>query len=309
MSWEGHTHDEIDSLEHEVYSLRSDIDELRQRNSSLQYELHAADENFTEKLDQASSELSDELAEISQAVSLLASRVEWLEGFVRQSGTADVVDLDKADAESKRLAAVAERGRYVRSQQMSDFERSSLEWRVSSHAGARRRRDEYRQEVLSLSADLASTPTTAPEHVQAAEHFEAAVGRLETATANVDRSVNDAKEAQAKLNEDDATRATAAPFIEAGDRAQQRLSARLTKRLTEALDRGAMMPAWFISELGATRPTDGTQQWLDTAVEVLAFRLTYGITDPAVALGPRPSEEHLKHRRDWYGDLNRRLPT
>ena len=62
MSWEDHhTHREIDSLENDVYSLHSDIDELRQRNSSLQYELHAADESFTEKLDEASSELSDEL--------------------------------------------------------------------------------------------------------------------------------------------------------------------------------------------------------------------------------------------------------
>ena len=103
---------------------------------------------------------------------------------------------------------------------MPDFERRLLQSRVSSHAEARRRRDEHRQEVLSLSADLASTPTAAPEHVQAAEQYEAAEGRLETATANVDRSVKDAKEAQAKLKQDDATRATAAPLIEAGDEAQ-----------------------------------------------------------------------------------------
>jgi hypothetical protein len=48
---------------------------------------------------------------------------------------------------------------------------------------------------------------------------------------------------------------------------------------------------------------------MDTATEVLAFRLTYGITNPAVALGSPPTEEHPQHRREWYRDLNRLLVT
>ena len=70
-----------------------------------------------------------------------------------------------------------------------------------------------------------------------------------------------------------------------------------------------MMPDWFSRDFGPTRPADGTQEWMDTAIEVFAFRLTYGITDPAVALGSPPSEEHPQHRRDWYQDLDRRLAT
>ena len=85
MSMEDHTHREIDSLGYEVSSLRSKLDELNELTSELQYELHEADESFTGKLDEVSRELSDGLAEISQAVALLASRVEWLERFVRQS--------------------------------------------------------------------------------------------------------------------------------------------------------------------------------------------------------------------------------
>jgi chromosome segregation ATPase len=307
VSWEDHAHHEIDSLEHDVYSLRSDIDDLRQRNSSLQYELHAADESFTVKLDEVSNELSVGLAEISRAVALLASRVEWLEGFVRQSGTADVFDLDEADAESKTLAATAERGQHVRSQQMSDPDRRYLESVVASHAEARRRRHEHRKEVLSLSAVLASTPITSPAHVEAAEKYEAAVGRLKTTTANVDRSVNAAKDAQAKIDKDDATRATAAPTIQAGDDAENQLFARLTRRLSDALDRGAMMPDWFTRDFGPTRPADGTEEWMDTAVGVLAFRITYDITDPIAALGIPPSEEQPQHKRDWRRDLNQRL--
>jgi hypothetical protein len=307
VSWEEHTHRELDELRNDVYGLRSDSDALRRLSSDLQYELRAADESLTERLDEASRELRDELDENSRAITLLASRIEWLEGLARRSGAAELVNLDEADAESNRLAALAERGRHARSRHMSDSSRTYLQSVVSSHAEARRWRHEHRQEVLSLSADLASTPFTAEAHKQAADKYDAAVRRLETATANVDRSAKAAKEAQAKLNEDDTNRAKDAPTIRAGDEAQDRLNARIARRLSDALDRDAMMPLWFIRAFGPTRPADATQEWIDTAIAVQAFRLTCGITDPAVALGPPLSKEHPQHQRDWYQDLDRRL--
>jgi hypothetical protein len=48
---------------------------------------------------------------------------------------------------------------------------------------------------------------------------------------------------------------------------------------------------------------------MDTAKEVLAFRLTYGITDPVLALGIPPSEEQPNIGVTWHHDLDRRLAT
>jgi hypothetical protein len=98
-------------------------------------------------------------------------------------------------------------------------------------------------------------------------------------------------------------------LIEAGDEAQHRLSARLARRLSDALERGAMMPDWFSRAFGPTRPAEETQEWMDTAIGILAFRLSYGLSGPVLALGIPPSEEQPQHRRDWYQDLDRRLAT
>ncbi|MGI5430829.1 hypothetical protein [Streptomyces sp. CA-179760] len=53
-------------------------------------------------------------------------------------------------------------------------------------------------------------------------------------------------------------------------------------------------------------PADKTQEWLDLATRVLAYRATYEITDQVVALGPEP-DDYVPRRTLWFNDLTREL--
>ncbi len=61
-------------------------------------------------------------------------------------------------------------------------------------------------------------------------------------------------------------------------------------RLADAIRDRAPLPMWFVTVLGPVPPAHKTQEGMDLATQVLAYRVTYGITDHAVALGPAPNE-------------------
>ncbi|MEU2930794.1 hypothetical protein ABZ636_38175 [Streptomyces sp. NPDC007251] len=69
----------------------------------------------------------------------------------------------------------------------------------------------------------------------------------------------------------------------------------LRGRLADSIRDRAVMPVWFVTVLGAVPPANKTQEWLDLATQVLAYRVTYDITDQVVALGPEPDEGASKH--------------
>ena len=80
----------------------------------------------------------------------------------------------------------------------------------------------------------------------------------------------------------------------------------LRGRLADAIRDRALMPVWFVTVLGAVPPADKTQEWMDLATQVLAYRVTYGITGQVVALGPEP-DEYGSRRHQWYRELTKDL--
>ncbi|MER5347141.1 hypothetical protein ABT030_44055 [Streptomyces mirabilis] len=87
----------------------------------------------------------------------------------------------------------------------------------------------------------------------------------------------------------------------AGTRAETRLTLALGSRLADAVRDRALLPTWF-TVLGSAPPASGTEEWLDTATQVLLYRLTYDVTDQVVALGSKPSDAH-GYCRQWYEQL------
>src|ERR1035438_2341079 len=73
-----------------------------------------------------------------------------------------------------------------------------------------------------------------------------------------------------------------------------------------ALAHRALFPASFTTALGYSPPADGTTQWIAAAAELIAYRITYAITDPGVALGPRPAPDQAI-RAAWYNTLTTTL--
>jgi hypothetical protein len=77
----------------------------------------------------------------------------------------------------------------------------------------------------------------------------------------------------------------------------------LRSRLADAISSRSLLPAWFATALGSAPPAQQTDRWLQCATRVLLYRLTYGIDDQVVALGPAPTAAS-HHRHSWYNELN-----
>ncbi|MFF2937119.1 hypothetical protein [Streptomyces mirabilis] len=122
----------------------------------------------------------------------------------------------------------------------------------------------------------------------------------------LDRQSRLAEEAESALAADATTRAEKQSVIAAGAKAEQRLTLGLRSRLADAVRERALLPAWFVTVLGSAPPARSTQKWLETATEVLLYRLTYDITDQVVALGEKPSDT-TQRRRAWYEQLRKDL--
>ncbi|MER6501885.1 hypothetical protein ABT218_21455 [Streptomyces sp. NPDC001455] len=105
--------------------------------------------------------------------------------------------------------------------------------------------------------------------------------------------------AQAALAQDDTLRQAKASLIEQGDKAERKLNWLLRGRLADAIRDRALLPMWFVTVLGPVPPAHKTQEWMDHATQVLAYRVTYGITDQVVALGPA-LDEYTPRRTEWH---------
>ncbi|MFI8930639.1 hypothetical protein ACIG3E_23545 [Streptomyces sp. NPDC053474] len=97
------------------------------------------------------------------------------------------------------------------------------------------------------------------------------------------------------------------PVIEAGDKARKMLEGQLRGRLAEAIRDRMLLPAWFVAVLGPIPPATQTQEWMDTGTQVLAYRITYLVTDPVVALGLKPDAAREPRWASWYEELNKKL--
>ncbi|WP_308014157.1 hypothetical protein [Streptantibioticus parmotrematis] len=93
-----------------------------------------------------------------------------------------------------------------------------------------------------------------------------------------------------------------ASLIEQGDKAQKKRTWHLRSRLAEVIRDRALLPMWFVTVLGPVPPAHKTQEWIDLATEILAYRITYQITDQVVALDLAPDGD-VPRRTQWYREL------
>jgi hypothetical protein len=145
-----------------------------------------------------------------------------------------------------------------------------------------------------------------PAHVQAADRLRTAITDETRLRQDLARQTSHAEESARALADDASTRADKQPVMSAGDRAEKRLTLALRSRLADAVSSRSLLPAWFVTVLGAVPPARATDRWLETATRVLLYRLTYDITDQGVALGPQPLDAD-RHRRSRYERLRKDL--
>ncbi|MFD6133562.1 hypothetical protein ACFWC2_30450 [Streptomyces diastaticus] len=295
-------------MEHELYSLRSKLGEVEDLDYEL-YDIRGGIRSLEDDLGTVRNDLSeldedvrDDIRGTKQALKRLTGRVQALEAHLLAAGGAPHADLDTIDPEWKKLARTASHGWNVRAGLLPGHQREALRLNIRHYEQALEERDEHREKVVEAAGILATRPRTSREYKQAVGDFGMARPLAEQHDQRAKKLAGPAQTARAALAQDDTLRQAKASLIEQGDKAERKLNWLLRGRLADAVRDRALLPMWFVTVLGPVPPAHKTQAWLDLATQVLAYRVTYGITDQVVALGPAP-DEYLPRRTEWHGEL------
>lgn len=280
----GYTED----LDHELGSIRSDI------------------RSCEAKIEEVDEELRDRVDDTEQAVNRLVQHVRLLEGQLLASGGAQQADLDTFPKDQHDLARTMERGRQARGLLLSDHERSTFQHRLRYHRDSAENFRAHRATVTDAVGALLSTRFGSRARIEAADKLREAVMVERRLRQDLDRQAALAAEAEDALATDAKTRAEKQSVMAAGIRAEKRLTLALRSRLADAVHERALLPTWFVTVFGSAPPARSTQKWLETATEVLLYRLTYSVTDQVVALGEKPPDT-AQRRRAWYDRLRKDL--
>ncbi|MFC8223756.1 hypothetical protein ACFUTY_37010 [Streptomyces sp. NPDC057362] len=299
-------------MEHELHSLRSKLGEVEDLDyelrdirggiRSLEDDLSTVRNDLTELDDDVRGDIRD----TEQALKRLTGRIQALEAHLLAAGGAPLADLDTIDPEWKKLARTASHGWNVRSGLLPERRREALRLNIRHYEQALEERDEHRGKVVEAAGILASQPRTSREFKQAVWDFGMSRPLAETHDQRAKKLAGPAQAARAALAQDDTLRQAKASLIEQGDKAERKLNWLLRGRLADAVRDRALLPMWFVTVLGPVPPAHKTQEWMDLATQVLAYRITYGITDQVVALGPAP-DEYVPRRTEWHRDLTKDL--
>ncbi|MCX4428882.1 CopG family transcriptional regulator [Streptomyces mirabilis] len=321
MSWEGSytsldrkVHSLETSLQHGLSEARShlsdvedavgQLEDIPRRVDSLEYDLR----EVKEETDRVDNDLGDRISEVDGSVDRLATRVAALERYLRQAEGAVVVDLDEdRGGELHALAVTVNKGLDARAGLLADYERSRLQLAGAHLKHALEERGRHRAAVLRAAAVLATTPAAAPERKAAELDFKASAPKAREVHNRIGPLRTSAEQARQKLEADDALRAKNAKVIDAGQQANTTLRLRLRSRLSDALSGAELLPVWFVNAFGPMAPSRNANDWMDAATDALAYRVTYRITDPVVALGAPPDGHRAPRRTAWHKELTREL--
>ena len=304
---------ELDALDRTVSELRYNLDELsedqdtlKQRVSTLEIDGIEPLRSSITDLEESTEELQSELAQTRTVVHHLAGRLTWLEHHVRTSAGLKAVAIDEASPALQELARKADLAATARAGILPDLQRNRLRVQINRHDDLRRQWQQQVATAVTHSKILADCPDSGDEHAAASTAFRAALAQANQLAEQINSTQDDVSNARARLAADDEYRRTHTATIAEGEQAKIVLHRKLRQRITDAIGDRALFPAWFTTALGYSPPADSTAQWIAAATELIAYRITYAITDPAVALGPRPVPDQAI-RAAWYNTLTTTL--
>ncbi len=310
---------ELDAMDRTVSELRYNLDELSEDQDTLKQRVSMLETNEIEPLrfsitdlEEATEELRGELAHTRAVVHHLAGRLTWLEHHVRTSAGLTAVAIDEASPALHDLARKADLAATARAGILPDVQRNCLQAQINRYDNLRRQRQQQLATSISHSKILTSCPDSGDEHAAASAAFRAALTQANQLAEQLNSTRDDVSNCRARLAAADEYRRAHATTIAEGEQAKVVLHRKLRQRITDAIGDRALLPAWFTTALGYGPPAEGTTQWIAAATELIAYRITYAITDQAVALRPRPAPDQavraalyntltttLRNQRQW----------
>ncbi len=304
---------ELDALDRTASELRYNLDELSEDQDTLKQRVSMLETDGIEPLrssitdvEDATEELQGELAQTRTVVHHLAGRLTWLEHHIRTSTGLTAVTIDEASPALQDLARKADLAATARAGILPDLQRNCLQAQINRYDNLRRQRQQQLATAVTHSKILTGCPDSGDEHAAAFTAFRAALAQTNQLAEQINSTRDDVSNARARLAAADEYRRTHEATIAEGEQAKIVLHRKLRQRVTDAIGDRALFPAWFTTALGYSPPADGTTPWMDAATELIAYRITYAITDPAVALGPRPAPDQAI-RAAWYHTLTTTL--
>jgi chromosome segregation ATPase len=305
----------VERVQSRLSVVSGEVDELQEKHQVLhgQVELHddrldgldQATHEIREAHDELREKLVDDVAEVAATVKALTATIGWLERRVRAEQNITPLHIDHADDALRSLADRARQGRQSESVLLSAADRASHQRQIDALGQLQDRIRVSAEATLQHSVRLATTDRDSDDHRQAGPAFRQAHQVWKTAQAQLAATTAAAERARQVLQDDDERRAVHGPNVMTGESARTTLKTKLRERLAAAVADAALLPSWFTIVLGHQPPPTGTQQWLDTAVSLLMYRITYAVTDPVVALGPPPDDDD--QRRTWHRVLTEAL--
>ena len=248
-------------------------------------------------------EPAEHLAHLQQ-LELRLTRLERLVSSVRAD---DPSELELLDPEFARLAQTAQRAHDLAATLATPEVRSACQLAIENWEQWQHRYRKVLDAALSASRTIAIT--SAGQHgsrTDAVARFDSA--RTELAELHRTRQglSNAATYARRQLERDQAVRDRSQHEIDAGYPAWRTLVARLQDLVIGAVEGNDSLPAWLVIALGPAA-TSNPSRWQNLATQILAYRITYAVSDRVEPLGPQPRVEDSSRRRRWYRELAQQL--
>ncbi|GAA2500711.1 hypothetical protein GCM10010406_41530 [Streptomyces thermolineatus] len=310
-TFERNTDYALSNLKSKLSDVEETVERLEdhERSTMRRFDTLEADlQEAKETAEARSDELEESITATEKGLERLTTRVSALERHLRQAEGAVVVDLDvDRGGKLRGLGLAVEEGLAASEALLSAHRRNVLQLRITQYQQARQALAGHRSTVLDAAAVLASTTAGDPRRKKAEQAFTTAAAEAQKGGERIGRLAESAQGAQAEQAADDARRAKSAAVIEAGQRAHTQLRVRLRSRLSDALTGTDLLPVWFTTALGPMAPPRRAEEWLETALDVLSYRVTYQVTDPVLALGSAPDASEAPRRAARFNELKRDL--
>jgi hypothetical protein len=292
------TRRDLDELFAAVDGLRSAVEEADDRDRGLRQDVA----DLTDRLDRGDAHhQQDRIDLLGRRLERLQQQVQALERAVRVADGVPQADLDDVGAETRALAAEAARWDDLHKELVTKEQRARHEQEIARLDSVRSALAQCDLDLLEVMRVLASTERSSRARGDSESRLRALSTRRRTLLdEEIPAASAAAEQARLALREADAVEARIVPQLERAERAWHDLQVRLRTRITDVLGSNALLPPWFGHALGVAPPS-GTSgdTWIRTAASVLAYRVTFGIVDPALPLGPPAGEGTDTTERRW----------
>jgi hypothetical protein len=293
------TRRDLEELFAAVDGLRTAVEDVDTRDAGLRQEFTA----LADRLEHGDARSQEHrLDQLGRRLERLQQQVQALERAVRGSDGVPRADLDDVGAETRALAAQAARWDDLHKELVTKEQRARHEQEISRLSEVHEAHTRCDADLREVIRRLATTDRATRARGDAASELRALSTRRRTLLdEEIPAATEAAEQARLALREADAVEARVVPQLERAERAWQDLQVRLRTRITDAIGSSALLPMWFSHALGVAPPS-GTSgdTWIRTAASVLAYRVTFGVKDQALPLGPPPaSEEADTTDRRW----------